>query len=82
MCLRITDKRHGYLDLELLHLIQLKRVTEGKQGRSGYLDLELLHLIQLKRVTEGKQGRRPSGLDGSTESEAISRVEVAGAAAA
>jgi hypothetical protein len=58
MNLSITDKQHGYLDLDLLHLIQLERETEGNKGR------------------------RPSGLDGSAESEAISRVEVAGAAAA
>jgi hypothetical protein len=50
--------------------------------RHDLLDLDLLHLKQLLRETEGKRRRRPSGLDGSAESEAMSRVEVAGAAAA
>jgi hypothetical protein len=50
--------------------------------RHDLLDLDLLHLKQLLRETEGKRRRRPSGLDGSAESEAISRVGVAGAVAA
>jgi hypothetical protein len=28
----ITDKQHDHLDLDLLHLIQLERETEGKRG--------------------------------------------------
>jgi hypothetical protein len=28
----ITDKRHDHLDLDLLHLIQLERETEGNKG--------------------------------------------------
>jgi hypothetical protein len=52
----ITDKELNHLDLDLLHLKQLLKETEGKRG-----------------------GRRPSGFEGSAESEAISSVGVAGA---
>jgi hypothetical protein len=49
----------------------------------NHLDLDLLHLKQLLKENRGKTGvRRPSGFEGSAESEAISCVGVAGAAAA
>jgi hypothetical protein len=32
----ITDKQHGYLDLDLLHLIQLEREPEGKRGDADH----------------------------------------------
>jgi hypothetical protein len=48
-----------------------------------HLDLDLLNLKQLLKKNRGKTGgRRPSGFEGSAESDAISCVGVAGAAAA
>jgi hypothetical protein len=32
----ITDKQHDHLDLDLLHLIQLERETEGKRGGADH----------------------------------------------
>jgi hypothetical protein len=44
--------------------------------RRDHLDLDLLRLIQLEKGNRGKtRGRRPSGLDGSAESEAMSRSQ-------
>jgi hypothetical protein len=68
MNLSITDKHHDHLDLDLLHLIQLEKETEGNKGA------QTIGVGRERGVTQGMQCRL--GDDGITY-DAVERRAVA-----